>query len=120
MLRTLTALVALAASATLAGCAPAGGGDAGSDAGGITVVAPASAPAAPQDVVMIIRHAEKPDGSAPGLDEDGNEDDSSLTAVGWQRARGLERLEVALQGLVPRVGRQLGVQRGDGDAVLAH
>ena len=38
---------------------------------------------------MIIRHAEKPDGSAPGLDEDGNEDDSSLTAVGWQRARGL-------------------------------
>ena len=38
---------------------------------------------------MIIRHGEKPDGSAPGLDEDGNEDDSSLTAVGWQRARGL-------------------------------
>ena len=38
---------------------------------------------------MIIRHAEKPDGTAPGLDEDGNEDDSSLTAVGWQRARGL-------------------------------
>src|SRR5512132_1520405 len=34
--------------------------------------------------------------------------------------RSLERLEVALQGLVPRVGRQLGVQRGDGDAVLAH
>ena len=35
---------------------------------------------------MIIRHAEKPDGTAPGLDEAGNEDDSSLTAVGWERA----------------------------------
>src|SRR4051812_21693698 len=34
--------------------------------------------------------------------------------------RALERLEVAAQGLVPRVGRQLGVQGGDGDAVLAH
>ena len=89
MLRTLTALLALAASATLAGCGAATGGDAGRDAGGVTVVAPASTPAAPHDVVMIIRHGEKPDGSAPGLDEDGNEDDSSLTAVGWQRARGL-------------------------------
>ena len=88
MLRTLTALVALAASATLAGCAGATGADPGATTG-VTVVAPASAPAAPQDIVMIIRHAEKPDGSAPGLDEDGNEDDSSLTAVGWQRARGL-------------------------------
>jgi hypothetical protein len=89
VLRTLTALVALAASATLAGCAGATGADPGATTGGVTVVAPAAAPAAPQDIVMIIRHAEKPDGSAPGLDEDGNEDDSSLTAVGWQRARGL-------------------------------
>ena len=88
MLRTLTALVALTASATLAGCAGATGNDPGATSG-VTVVAPASAPAAPQDIVMIIRHAEKPDGSAPGLDDDGNEDDSSLTAVGWQRARGL-------------------------------
>ena len=52
---------------------------------------------------MIIRHAEKPDGSAPGLDEDGNEDDSSLTAVGWQRARGLVDLFDPTQG-DPRPG----------------
>ena len=103
MLRTLTALVALAASATLAGCGAATGGDAGTDAGGVTVVAPASTPAAPRDVVMIIRHGEKPDGSAPGLDEDGNEDDSSLTAVGWQRAHGLVDLFDPARG-TPRPG----------------
>lgn len=103
MLRTLTALVALAASATLAGCGAATGGDAGRDAGGVTVVAPASTPAAPRDVVMIIRHGEKPDGSAPGLDEDGNEDDSSLTAVGWQRAHGLVDLFDPARG-TPRPG----------------
>src|SRR5205085_4719113 len=33
---------------------------------------------------------------------------------------GLQRLEVASQGLVPGVGRQLRVQGGDGDGVLAH
>ena len=66
MLRTLTALVALAASATLAGCAGATGADPGATTGGVTVVSPAAAPAAPQDIVMIIRHAEKPDASAPG------------------------------------------------------
>jgi broad specificity phosphatase PhoE len=38
---------------------------------------------------MIIRHGEKPDGTSPGLDENGAEDDSSLTAVGWQRAHAL-------------------------------
>ena len=35
---------------------------------------------------MIIRQGEKPAGTAPGLDSDGNEDDRSHTAVGWERA----------------------------------
>src|SRR4051794_23976045 len=42
------------------------------------------------------------------------------TAGSFISGRGLHRFEVAAQGLVPRVGRQLGVQGGDGDAVLAH
>ena len=41
---------------------------------------------------MVIRHGEKPDGSHPGVDAQGNEDDSSLTAVGWQRAERLADL----------------------------
>ena len=35
---------------------------------------------------MVIRHGEKPDGSSEGIDAQGKPDDSSLTAVGWQRA----------------------------------
>jgi broad specificity phosphatase PhoE len=38
---------------------------------------------------MIIRHGEKPDGTTPGIDENGDEDDSSLTTVGWERAHAL-------------------------------
>ena len=37
-------------------------------------------------VVMVIRHGEKPDGSDRGVDAEGKKDNSSLTAVGWQRA----------------------------------
>ena len=64
---------------------------------------PRVARAAPRDVVMIIRHGEKPDGSAPGIDEDGNDDDNSLTAIGWQRAHGLVDLFDPARG-VPRPG----------------
>jgi broad specificity phosphatase PhoE len=85
MLRTLIALAALAASAVLAGCGSAAA-PAGPATTPITVV---PAPPPRPDTVMIIRHAEKPDGTAPGLDENGAEDDSSLTAVGWERARAL-------------------------------
>ena len=48
--------------------------------------------AAPGTVVMLIRHGEKPDDTSPGVDADGNEDDSSLTDVGWDRARRLADL----------------------------
>jgi hypothetical protein len=105
VLRVLIVLVALTASAVLAGCAGDAGRarSAGGSSAGITVVASPTPPAVPQDVVMIIRHGEKPDGTAPGLDEDGNEDDSSLTAVGWQRAHALVGLFDPAQG-EPRDG----------------
>jgi broad specificity phosphatase PhoE len=38
---------------------------------------------------MIIRHGEKPDDSNPGIDAQGNQDDSSLTETGWNRAHRL-------------------------------
>jgi broad specificity phosphatase PhoE len=38
---------------------------------------------------MVIRHGEKPDGSKPGVDARGNQDDSSLTEIGWNRAHRL-------------------------------
>ena len=42
---------------------------------------------------MIIRHGEKPGGhSGPGLDASGHPDESSLTAIGWDRARRLADL----------------------------
>jgi hypothetical protein len=74
--------VAVALSAVLAGCA----------AGTQTSSTAAPDTAAPGTVVMVIRHGEKPDGSHPGVDAQGNEDDSSLTAVGWQRAERLADL----------------------------
>ena len=43
----------------------------------------------PGTLVMVIRHGEKPDGSHPGVDAQGNEDDSSLTEIGWERANRL-------------------------------
>jgi broad specificity phosphatase PhoE len=106
VLRTLPALVALAASAALAGCGSSTGTGPPSDgatAGGITVVAPSTQPAVAHDVVMIIRHGEKPDGSAPGLDAAGEEDDSSLTALGWERAHALVGLFDPAEG-DPRPG----------------
>jgi hypothetical protein len=41
---------------------------------------------------MVIRHGEKPDGDTRGVDARGNEDDSSLTEVGWTRAHRLADL----------------------------
>jgi broad specificity phosphatase PhoE len=52
---------------------------------------------------MIIRHGEKPEGDVPGIDASGNEDDSSLTEVGWQRAHLLVDVFDPAQG-APRAG----------------
>ena len=90
MRRALVALVAVMGAAGLAGCGTAA--PAGPATVPIRVVAPPTVVApdgAEPDRVMVIRHAEKPDGTAPGVTADGAEDDSSLTAVGWQRAHAL-------------------------------
>jgi broad specificity phosphatase PhoE len=75
-LRPVVVLIALALAAMLAGCG-----------GGSRPTPPAaSAGGAPGALVMVIRHGEKPDGSQPGVDAQGTDDDSSLTQVGWKRA----------------------------------
>ncbi|MBL6617311.1 MAG: hypothetical protein ISP45_25085, partial [Reyranella sp.] len=40
-------------------------------------------------VILVIRHAEKPDGVALGVDENGVIDEQSLIVRGWQRAGAL-------------------------------
>lgn len=59
--------------------------------------------AATGTVVLVIRHGEKPDHSDHGVDTDGKKDDSSLTAVGWERADLLADLFDPTPGL-PRPG----------------
>jgi broad specificity phosphatase PhoE len=108
VLRTITTIVALAASAVLAGCGTSTTPTPGATAGG---VAPSTRPTpgamvasvAPSTLVMIIRHGEKPDDSNPGVDADGNQDDSSLTETGWNRAHRLVDLFDPAQGS-PRPG----------------
>jgi broad specificity phosphatase PhoE len=89
LLLAITAIVALAVPAVLAGC-------------GTNTTRTPDAPSsrrptpgatlgdvAPGSLIMIIRHGEKPDGSNPGVDAKGEKDDSSLTEVGWDRAHRL-------------------------------
>lgn len=91
--RAITAIVAVAAAAALAGCGTGTRTDLGpgADAGPVpgAAVGGPTAEIAPRTVVMVIRHGEKPDGDAPGLDAQANEDESSLTQVGWDRAHRL-------------------------------
>jgi hypothetical protein len=81
VLRAATAVVALA---VLAGCAGGTGRTSSASSAGAT-----TGIGTRPDLVMVIRHGEKPDGSHPGLDANGDEDDSSLTETGWDRARRL-------------------------------
>jgi hypothetical protein len=62
--------------------------------GGAAAAVPATIGAAQPDVVMIIRHGEKPpdSGKPYGITADGVKDSSSLTVQGWQRAGGLADL----------------------------
>jgi hypothetical protein len=104
MRNVITTIVALTVSAALTACGTATGTGAGAaTAPGTSAPELAPAGVAPQDVVMLIRHGEKPDGELPGLDAAGNEDDSSLTEVGWQRAHRLVDLFDPAQG-APRTG----------------
>jgi broad specificity phosphatase PhoE len=92
-LRPVVALLALAMSAAVAGCAS-----------GPRPTPPAvSAGGAAATLVMVIRHGEKPDGSHPGVDAQGKPDDSSLTATGWERANRLVDLFDPVPG-PPRPG----------------
>src|SRR5205823_5467594 len=54
-------------------------------------------------VIVIIRHGEKPDGSSAGIDASGHPDSSSLTMLGWTRARRLADVFAPAQG-APRPG----------------
>lgn len=100
--RSVIAVVALAVSVVLAAC---GTGTSTEPLPGRTptdgVVTPSRVAAT--QLVMLIRHGEKPDGDNPGIDAEGKEDDSSLTQVGWNRAHRLVDLFDPAQG-VPRPG----------------
>jgi broad specificity phosphatase PhoE len=104
LFRTIIALVAVAAAAVLAAC---GTGSRNAPVAVTGEPVPSAAPSptaiASTDVVMLIRHGEKPDGTEKGVDANGEEDASSLTPTGWDRARGLVGL-FDPAGSVPRSG----------------
>jgi hypothetical protein len=80
--KALIAIAAFATSAALAACGAGTGPPPG--AGPQPVATPG--PIAPASLVMVIRHAEKPDDETDGVDAEGREDESSLTPTGWDRA----------------------------------
>jgi hypothetical protein len=107
VLWTIVTLVVLPASIVLASCATSTSTTTtptpGATADGVTPSTWPTPGVAPSTLVMVIRHGEKPDGSDPGVDAAGNEDDSSLTEVGWNRAHRLVDLFDPAQG-APRPG----------------
>jgi hypothetical protein len=86
VLQTIATILALAAVAVLAGC-----GTSTTPTPGATAdrVAPSTTPTpgatagrvAPSTQVMIIRHGKKPDDTNPGVDANGNQNDTSLTEL---------------------------------------
>jgi broad specificity phosphatase PhoE len=93
-LRAITTAAALVTTVALAGCGagatpPPGPavGDAAASSG--PTPAATSQAVAPATLVMVIRHAEKPEGDVDGVDAQGKKDDSSLTRIGWNRAHRL-------------------------------
>jgi hypothetical protein len=117
LLRSLTVGGALLASTSLVGCgsilhppAPAGPDIPVisfplPDEAPISRLPDASTPTGPPvgTVIMIIRHGEKPDEDTsplPGINDQGQPDDSSLTKVGWDRANKLVDLFAPAQGNV--------------------
>ena len=111
MFRTMTVVVALAATAVLAGCGTAAA-PAGPTTGKITVVAPTGRRSAGRSPAGQRRtgpghdhpaRARSPTAPRRASTRTGNEDDSSLTAVGWERAHALVGLFDPAEG-DPRPG----------------
>jgi len=46
----------------------------------------------PANKIMLVRHAEKPEGKDAGISAEGKQDDEELIVRGWQRSGGLVRL----------------------------
>ena len=112
VLRTATAVAALATSLLVTGCGvgnrpalqappPA------AQVAGATQSAPPGPPgvavSTTTTMIMIIRHGEKPDDGELGVDAAGKADSSSLTRTGWDRAHRLVDLLDPAQG-APRPG----------------
>ena len=94
--RALLTVAGVGALGAVTACSAASGE---AERGSAKAVAPAgsSTPAR----VMIIRHAEKPDGSTKGVVPSGDNDSESLTVQGWTRAGALDRLFAPSGGAPP-------------------
>lgn len=72
-----------------------------------TTPVPAPPPVTPAptltDVIVLIRHAEKPAGKLVGVTEEGKVDSHSLTTTGWARAGAL--VSLVARGILPRPAR---------------
>ena len=70
---------------------------------GSVLSAPAGATPSAQNLIMIIRHAEKPpdSGKPYGITPDGTKDSHSLTVAGWTRAGALVELFAPDNGILP-------------------